>query len=207
MLFTLVVDKRVGSVFVKSSSEANDNVVSQLANSGFGKRKPKVAEKLLRVVHTSAYLTGWLSGEDQKIFWMSDNDEIVPNKERTHQTLELFQSVLPIYSRHSYGVIGYTTPSEMDDTRRLKDFLSVTDLVAGAVEGYLTRRKKDELTELKPEAESILAWLDCHGLGLKKHTMLIEPDGDDYLKCSELRFKPEARPDSTVRIPIAVKRL
>jgi len=206
MLFTLVVDKRVRSTFVKSGRSANEGFVSLLESGGFGKRKPKVAEKLLRVVHTSAYLTGWLSGQGQKIFWMTDNDEIVPDEQKTRQTLELFRCVLPMYSQHSYGKIGYTKPSEMDDTGQLKDFLSVTDLAAGAVEGYLTRQKKGEVAQLKPEAETILNWLGHHGVGLKKHTMLVEPDDDDGLVCSELRFTPEVPHDKAVTIPIAVEK-
>ncbi|MBU2865705.1 hypothetical protein [Pacificibacter marinus] len=205
MLFTVAIHKDVKSVFGSGSNETSEYLVSTLRENGFGNRKPKVAEKLLRVVHITAYLTAWLSRENQKVLWLSDNDEIVPNEDRTEQTVKLFQNVLAMYSSHPFGFCGYTTPSQMDDDMWLADYLSVTDLAAGAVEYFLTNDDKPEKIVPKPHVESILNWLGRAGLGLKKHIMVIRPDGAGNLLNSELKIEAES-PQNAKLVPISVKR-
>ena len=207
MLFTVAIHKDVSSVFGKPGKETSDFLVSTLKENGFGNRKPKVAEKLLRIVHIAAYLTAWLSTENQNLFWMSDNDEIVPNSERTKQTIQLFQNVLQLYSPHKFGTIGFATPNQMSDVGNLSDYLSITDLAAGAVEGYMTRIEKNDGRLQKPAATTIFNWLGRPGVGLKKHTMIIKPDPlSDGLSSFELTIKPE-KPKDAILIPIRTKRV
>lgn len=206
MLFTVAIHKSVPSVFGMPDKGTREYLVSTLQEYGFGKRKPKVAEKLLRVVHIAAYLTSWLSCEDQKIFWMSDNDEIVPNSKRALQTIRLFQNVLQIYSSHKFGMVGYATPNLMDDVGRLSDYLSIADLAAGAIEGYLSRQEAAGYVALNSSAEIILNWVGRQGIGLKKHTLIIRPDSKDGLSVAELKIRPEI-PEDAVIVPIKRKRI
>ena len=202
LLCTVAVHKSIPSVIGTNESTP---ITSMLEQYGFGKRKPKVAEKLLRVMHIAAYLTAWLSGENQNVFWMSDDDEIVPNPERTQQSMNLFQSILQIYTHHELGQIHYTKPSLIQGPGRLLDFLSVADLAAGAVESYLSSEDATSNHKPKPAVENILGWLGRPGIGLKKHTIVIRPDGTNSIVSSEFKVSP-IFPSETLFIPVGVKR-
>jgi hypothetical protein len=81
LLFTLVVDKRLKSLFGAPHKSTLMALTGMLEERGFGKPRPQVAEKMMRIVHTAAFLTALLGHEGQKIFWMSDHDAICPNPE------------------------------------------------------------------------------------------------------------------------------
>src|SRR5215218_7019458 len=74
LLFTLIVDKRITSLFGEPAREAQKYASKILRENGFGEWKGKVAERLLRVVHTISYFLALLSKDGQYIFWMTDND-------------------------------------------------------------------------------------------------------------------------------------
>src|SRR4029077_2627973 len=120
-----------------------DFIVQTLAEHGLGKRKRHVAEKLVRIVHLSAFLIGLLAHNNQKIFWMTDHDAICANNELHQQTLNLFQRVLGLYARPSYNfpLIAGARPFPERNLQML-DLLSITDVVAGSLAHYLSQRKK-----------------------------------------------------------------
>ena len=101
-LFTLAVDKRLISLFGPQGKETRELIARALAEVGAGNRKPEINEKLLRVVHVAAFLTGLLAHDGQKIFWMTDHDAISPTLEMHEKTLVLFQRVLGIYARKDF---------------------------------------------------------------------------------------------------------
>ena len=70
LLFTMVVDKSIPSLFGPSTPEHFQKLTSELAGRGFGAMTPKVAEKLFRVVHMIAFLIALLGHQGQKIFWI-----------------------------------------------------------------------------------------------------------------------------------------
>jgi hypothetical protein len=57
LLFTVLVDARVVSLFGPQDNSTGKALSAVLKEKGFGSLKPRVAEKMLRVVHTSAFLT------------------------------------------------------------------------------------------------------------------------------------------------------
>jgi hypothetical protein len=143
---------------------------------GLGGRKPHIVEKLLRIVHMSAFLTALLAHDGQKIFWMSDHDSICANPEQHHSMMRVFQRVLPIYTRPGvkFPLLGGALPFE-PRSLEMNDLLSIADVYAGAIAQYLTRyetMKKEEIV-LKAGAEKILSSLAGDGVGLKKATFLM----------------------------------
>jgi hypothetical protein len=88
---------------------------------GFGRRRPHVAEKVMRVVHTAAFLTALLGHEGQQIFWMSDHDAVCPNPAMHDQMLSLYHNILTLYTAKTFGRIGGGHP--FDD--RSTDFLDL----------------------------------------------------------------------------------
>ena len=134
------------------------------------------------------------------MIWMTDNDAIASNDKQTMNAIRLLQAVLPLYTDNQYDTTGVALPFQERNVQTL-DLLSATDLVAGAVERYLSLR--DEMGELtmKQGAEKILQWLGHDGVGLKKFVIQIyrEPDG---FRGRELAFTPKNIPRDTQFVPI-----
>ena len=141
-LFTLAVDKRLTSLFGPQGKETRELIAQALAQTGAGERKPEVNEKLLRVVHVAAFLTGLLAHDGQKIFWMTDHDAIAPTHEMHEKMLILFQRVLGTYARRefSFQSMSGAVPFEERDLHTL-DLLSSTDIVAGRSTSIWRKRR------------------------------------------------------------------
>ena len=170
MLLTLVIDKRIKSVFGK---KLPSYVQEDVKEAGFGEWKPNVIEKVMRIVHSVAYLVALLSKDGQKIYWCSDHDSSVEGYKKHTNFMNLFSSALTLYTSNRFNKIGYSVPFGERSMRQL-DFLSCPDLAAGAVEHYFTRKRNYEEPSIKKGAEQILSWLGRDGVALKKHTILIE---------------------------------
>ena len=203
LLITIVVDKRINSFF--SSGAAELQVIAEtLEKEGLGRWKPRSAEKLLRVVHVISYFVALLSKDGQKVFWMTDNDAIAPNEDKHRALLRVLQRVLRVYTGKSFAHIGGATPFERDGVG-FTDFLSSTDIAAGAVEQYFTRRDADSDEVLvKDGADTVLKWL-CHdGIGLKKLNVLIEKK-DDGVMASEIVFSEREEVQNAVKVYVPVR--
>jgi len=176
LLYTVVVEKEIVTFF-DNEDKSSEEMLNTLKENGFGEWKPKVAEKLARVVHIASYLVSLLSKDGQKILWMTDHDAIAPNQEQHEKMMKLFQSVLTIYTNNKFELIGGALPFE-DRSIQMLDLLSAADIAAGSIEHYFTRNDKmDDLT-IKEEANKVLKWLGRDGLGLKKHTIIIRKNGN-----------------------------
>jgi hypothetical protein len=162
LLFTLVVEKKIRTLFGEQSKAAVADRLQVLRDHGFGEWKPQVGEKLLRVTHTAAFLTALLSRENQKVFWMSDHDAIYSTLEVHNRTLTLFARLLDLYARYKFEMVGGATPFEGHSTD-LIDLPSVADLVAGSLAHFLPRRdaagvEQDNIA-VKSGADTVLKWL------------------------------------------------
>ena len=207
LLFTLVVDNRIKSLFGPQNRGTHDVLRNVLQKADLGGWKPQVAEKLLRVTHTAAYLAGLLSQSGQKVFWMTDDDSISANPDFHQRTLRLFESVLSVYGNHPYGLVGGAVPFKERNTDTL-DLLSAADVVAGSLAHYLTLCDGSEGTSIKDGAYEVVKWLGHDGLALKKMMVLIrQVDEEGNLQTSELRVGPtEVPPDAyAVYVPIIFK--
>ena len=186
-LLTVVIEKSVDSIFGTHKNVTQTHILRTLKDAGFGDWKPKVAEKLLRITHFSVFLVALLSKEGQKIFWMTDNDAIAPSKERFNDTLKLFSNLLNHYCKHEFSLVcGATTFKEKSP--QFLDLLSATDIVAGSIEHYFTRKQTigDEFT-INNDVDHILAWLTGQGIALKRHTLMIKKE-DSRLVSGTIKF-------------------
>ncbi len=202
-LCTVAVDKRIKSVF-GTMPDIQRRLVDALNSVGVSVRKPAIAEKLARVVHLAAYLTALLGHNGQKVFWMTDNDEICPTQERHMELLNLFARVLPEYQRFGcqFDLMGGATPFE-ERSVEMNDLLSLPDLAAGIFGDYLTKRddRKHEEIYVKQGADKIMLWLGSDGIGLKKLCCVLRKGGGDFLERCTIKFDPVSPTPRTV-IPI-----
>lgn len=203
LLFTIVVEKRIVSLFGPQDRSTGAALSQRLEEKGVGKLKPEVAEKALRVVHTAAFLTALLGHEGQKIFWMSDHDAICPDLKAHNRLLALFHNVLGLYTERQFGLIGGALPFNERSTDYL-DLLSAADVVAGSVGQYFTSR--DNLGEkdarVKEGAEKVLVWLGHDGLALKKMCIQLSLGDDGKILFGAIGFNPKQTPDSVTFLPI-----
>ncbi len=204
-LCTLVISKRLPSVFGMANRETQEELSKMLSNAGLGERKGAVAEKLLRVVHLSAFLTALLAHDGQQLFWMTDNDAICPNQKAHEHALALFQRVLGIYGRPNvkFPLLGGALPFQ-ERALEFMDSLSVTDVTASSVEHYLTQKDLHGENEfgVKPGADVVLRWLAQDGIGLKKGTFILLPAANGTIRGGALEFNLVKPPENVSFVPI-----
>lgn len=203
LLFTLVVEKRIMSLFGPQDRSTAIALSQRLEEKGVGKLKPDVAEKAFRVVHAAAYLTALLGHERQKIFWMSDNDAICRDLNAQNRLVALFHNVLGLYTDRQFGQIGCALPFSERSTDYL-DLLSAADVVAGSVGQYFTSRDKlgENDARVKEGAEKILVWLGHDGLALKKLCIQLRLGDDGKIYSGAIEFNPKQTRDSITFLPI-----
>jgi hypothetical protein len=202
LLFTLVVDKRLKSLFGSSHKSTPEALAQMLEERGFGKRRPHVAEKVMRVVHTAAFLTALLGHERQQIFWMSDHDAVCPNPEMHDRMLWLYHNILTLYTAKTFGRIGGGRPFDKRSTEFL-DLLSAADIAAGAVGQYFTGRDAvgEENVCVKPGAEKVLQWFGVDALALKKMCVMIAAGDNGAILSGPVEFTPRKLPESAIFLP------
>ena len=205
LLFTLVVDKRIKSLFGVETAADRQTVLQQLDAAGFQARKPDVLEKVFRIVHIAALLTGLLAHDKQQIFWMTDNDAISEGQRRATETLSLFTRALWTYTRPavSFDLVGGGTTFAERHTDTL-DLLSAADIVSGALADYLTKSQDMGYVDITVKAGSdrVLQWMPLNGVGLSKLVLVIRPD-QDGIRLTQLQFQT-AVPQELVEVPIHV---
>ncbi|SHL46680.1 hypothetical protein SAMN05444321_2991 [Bradyrhizobium lablabi] len=203
LLFTIVVEKRISSLFGPQDRSTHEALSKRLEEQGFGKLKPKIAEKAFRVAHTAAFLTALLGHEGQKIFWMSDHDAICAHPKAHNYLLSLFHNVLSLYTSHQFGLIGGALPFSERSTDYL-DLLSAADVVAGSIGQYFTGRDKvgEQNVCVKEGAEKILVWLGHDGLALKKLCVQLRLGDNGAIQFGAIGFEPKQTPDMVTFLPI-----
>jgi hypothetical protein len=190
LLFTLVVEKKISSLLWEDRKATHKLLADLLADRGLGTWKKQVAEKLLRVVHTIAYFVALLCKDGQRVFWMTDRDDIAPNREKTYKALETLCSVIPFYTEDKFCNISGGRQFDENHAATL-DLLSATDLVAGTLERIFTKSKRPDETKVKDGAVRVLKWLTNDGICLKKLAMAIYRGDDGRLMASSMKFKPK----------------
>jgi hypothetical protein len=204
-LCTVAVDKRISTLFGPLDRSTPKRLALLLEENGLGGRKPREVEKLLRIVHITAFLTALLAADRQKIFWMSDNDSICANPEQHRSMLALFERVLSIYARPgvSFPVLGGALPFQPRSVE-MNDLLSLPDVVAGSIAQYLSKsdtERKEEIV-VKEGAETVLCFLAGDGVGLKKATFIIRLNAGGFIERGAVEFSLVDPTANAMFIPI-----
>lgn len=206
LLFNLIVAADVASVIADNSKTSYETFVTLLRDAALGEWKGAVTERLLRVMHSLAYLTALLAREGQKVVWMTDHDAIVPNEGMAKNVADLFQRILRLYARVELGTIGYAlafkpAPGEPD----LRDLLSIADLAAGSIAEFYTATAASEDPSVKESTNKVLMWLSRQGIALKKLNFVVRRGGDGRLETAIATFVAKDAAASDVRvIPITL---
>lgn len=206
-LLTLAVQKKAMEALSPTSKDSRNLLEAALQSIGVEGRKPQVNEKLARIVELVAFLTALLGRDGQKVFWMTDHDEISPTNGKHEETLRAFQVLLDVFCRddQAFSLVGGALPFEQRDLGML-DLLSATDICAGAIAEYLTQRDIQDPDKIvvKPGSEHVLQWLAHDGVGLKKMTIVIRKGDNASIESAAIEFVPKNPPKNVTIVPISM---
>jgi hypothetical protein len=148
--------------------------------------KPNVQERLLRVLHLSAFLLSGLSAPGQDVLWIVDEDDIAANIPMLTDLTELFGRLLSSYSSHTLGHIRCgTTATAGDGGLALEDLVAIADLTTGTLgeicTGFVTKDvfpRKGLITPLPInltwKTKLIASWMAAPGFPIRRHTTILE---------------------------------
>jgi hypothetical protein len=206
-LFTVVVDKGITTLFTGTEEKDKAHLVKALRDNNLGDWKPKTAEKLTRVVHIAAFLVALLVENEQKVCWVTDNDEICANEEMHKKLLELFCRAIGLYagSESERMQVGGATPFKEKNIETL-DLLSATDVVSSSIEHYLTKRDASSEDDflVKGGSDKVLQWLGHDGISLRKMNIILRPMEEGMIKAATLEFKQKEIPENVIAIPVVI---
>jgi hypothetical protein len=159
------------------------------AEGDFVKKEP--LENMLRIVHIGAQAAMTVFSSLQNIVWFTDSDAIVANEELE----QLFGKLAEAVIRHQFmpdekiGRIGFGISAVDDDSLEIEDFISVPDLVAGALCETLDQLSQAglkitlKLVLNKPtignKANAICEWIGKTVCPLKKLAVVFDKVGND----------------------------
>jgi len=183
LLFTILIDKEIGSLFTFENHIDMDNP----EYIKFKHWKRNTFEKLLRVIHFVSFFLNGLSRENQDVIWFIDEDEIVPNEDRLREFVKIFAQISSHYLKHNLRNLRIGTTKSDTGRRDIEDLVSVTDIAAGALCQVLTDYSKSGVVPgsqiltplmhpLPSKTKEIMLWLSDNSLRLKKIVYEIKQD-------------------------------
>jgi hypothetical protein len=194
-LAQFAISKVGGSLFTAAS---NDERGTELLK----RWKPNVQERLLRVLHLSAFLLSGLSAPGQDVLWIVDEDDIAANVTMLTDLTELFARVMSSYSSHPLGHLRCGTTATVEDgTLALEDLAAIADLTTGALgelcTGFITDDvfpRKGLITPLPSnlswKTKLIGSWMAAPGFSIRRHTTILElRPGSTRARISTLGWK------------------
>lgn len=182
MLLSIAINKKAPSIF-------SENGPIDLHNPDFIKFrnwKPVSLEKAFIITRIIGLLLAGMGRPGQNIFWFTDQDQIASNSQMLEQLTKVFSWVTSNYLDFDLGHLRCGTTACDNGSLQIEDFVSVPDLVAGALCEHFRRTTNTTLRDpmvmwmtgagLKDKAQQILFWLGTRQRKLKKHVFVIDPD-------------------------------
>jgi hypothetical protein len=171
---------KVGGSFFTSVSD------DELGGKLLKRWKPDIRERLLRVLHLSAFLLSGLSAPSQDVLWIIDEDDIAANVAMLTDLTELFARISESYSSHTLGHLRCGTTATVEDgSLASEDLAAIADLTTGALgeicTGFVTHDvfpRKGLITPLPTnlswKTRLIASWMSAPGLPIRRHTTILE---------------------------------
>jgi hypothetical protein len=180
LLLTVAVEESVGAMSPDGLPEWEGKPVW----------KPDVYEHVVRVSHLVSLLVAGLSREGQDVAWCTDRDEIAATPPQQRMLAKHVARTHDLYRRHLMGGLTVKDNGNEPDMR-WTDFLSVTDLAAGAFGKVLdchqerirsagpSVRERFDLDGTKPKDRQILDWYVAKGRPLRRLFLMIDQNREE----------------------------
>jgi hypothetical protein len=158
---SFAVEKSIESLLLEKTSDLIRIHSEEYGSCPLGEKN---MEKAYRVSHMLSLVLSQILSDGYKYLWMTDNDAIAQNDEYWNATVKIHDNSLRHYCSHLIKVTkGYATPFETssEENQFSEDFLSLSDLYAGALDDFMNQYKQDMnpqdlLVRLKNKTVSIL---------------------------------------------------
>lgn len=182
LLVTILTHKSIPSLFkLTGRIQSSDEAIS-----AFPGWKPRVMERLLRVVHFISLFLAGLSRPLHDVLWVTDEDAIVANVAKHRELVTMFGRVCSHYLPHTLREVRIATTASDTGKRDVEDFVAIPDLACGALAEVLTAYRRSNTllgaeliaqvpSGLAPKTIDIMNWLAGDGGDLKKITFAIDP--------------------------------
>lgn len=115
---------------------------------------------------------------EQNLQWVTDQDDIVANREQAELTMRAFAHISEYFMPHTMGQFRVASTAADTGRRDLEDFVAIADLAAGAVCSVLSTYQSSGLRvgsetvppphSLKPKDRLLMDWLSSGGQPLKR---------------------------------------
>ena len=147
--FTVAMNKSSESIFPSPPLD-----LSNPDFSAFAKWKRSILEKAFLATHFLSFLMSGLCRPGQDVLWFTDEDSIAANDQRVIELTRLFGWISSLYLSFSMGHCRCGTSRCDNGTMQIEDFLSVPDLIAGAISEQLEVKRND------PKELSTVFWVN-----------------------------------------------
>ena len=190
IITSFVIDKNIKSLFASTNQDLYNKIISQPYYKECN-LSPMILEKAFRISHFSSLILSQLLQDGGGYWWMTDRDSIAQSPERWDFTKKIHSTVFTHYCMHLPEIKkGYSTPfkRDLEIENFSEDFLSLSDLVSGALDDYANKYSNNNpqelLLKLKPKSIEILSYLT------KMPTFIYFLDLDDsIIECREIEIK------------------
>ena len=198
-LVTFSVSKNLENLFEDQKYLAESSELLKL-----WKRRP--AEKLLLILHFSAFLVSGLSLPYQNILWVCDQDDIAANVNQLTQLTKLFGIISSNFEGHKLGHLRCGTTQSDDGSLALEDLVSICDLSAGLFaeiisglvgEGLFPRKGiiSGMPSILSDKSHILTAWLSHDKASLRRINCVIDNGENGFARTTMIKTHAFAKPD------------
>lgn len=174
LIVTVLIEKTSPNYFMKVSGKEAEH----LNNLGLGSWKPEILRKLSNILTIVAFLVKRFLDKNKDFYWYSDRDDIFgANQSKGDKTLNMFSLFLKTFKAE----IKEKRFRFVSDKHRVpdSDFLSLTDLSAGAILDHYQKSQKGG--ELKGWTKQITKWMFSNDSNLKKVVLLGGEEGNQKI--------------------------
>jgi len=187
LLATFALDRGAMDIVSESPPESEDSVIGVLND-----WKLSPFRKLSCVAQLGATLVAGMSAPGQNVIWISDDDDIAPNREKLFEATRVIGQYMSVILPHDMGHLRFGTAGTVDPgDLQAEDLLALADLASGTVSEMLTLCWRKVGTGgskillpgsrfLTNKAKLIANWLSESDHPLRKLIILVEGTGRNY---------------------------
>ncbi|MBI6915652.1 hypothetical protein JET72_17325 [Pseudomonas juntendi] len=190
-LITLVVDKKIETLFGQNKKTVDEFNQQELSRLGLGTWKFESAEKALRICHAIGFFSSLTTHNNQRLLWYCDNDSVNDNESLYKGIQKILNHTAGFYINHSFEILGFAKSFEKKS--HFDDLLSITDLAAGIIQDLMTGHYSPDgqITEKKVP---LAKWLIQRSEFLTKITIEIKKLPNGLVGSGVVRFNPPKNP-------------
>ena len=185
---TLVISKAIDNLYLLKNDV-------EVAHKSFGlesKWKFHSLETAIRVAHFVSILTAGLSKDNQDVYWISDEDELFANVQKTQDLQKIIGKLSAISIKHKLKNLGMGTTTIDEGDRFEEDLTAIPDLIAGAMSEIATKlaqfsggRIPNNLalpfsSEFTTKTDIISSWIWSNSPSLPKVVIIVEKHGKGF---------------------------